>query len=528
MAENKKRKSYTVEEKLAIINRVKNGASKAQLKRELGIPESTIRGWVDEEEKLISFINNVDNNSALRRKRTRMGKLSDLEKCLFTWFVQKRSEGEHISGPILKEQAEKFHQDLGIKEKFAASDGWLWRWQKRHGVREFNAAGENRFADQVSTTEFPQSLSNFISENNYNEELIFNCGETTLYYRMLPSKSLYLEQETNKSRFKLSTDRMTLLLCVNRTGKCKLPPLCIDKNRNPHCFNLTDMSTLPVKYASTPNAWMTGTLFHEWFHHNFVPHLRKYAQENQLEPKGLLLLENCPAHPPAESLISDDGKIKALFLPKKTASIIQPLEQGIIHTFKVHYRRELLLSLLKEKDVSSFLKSLNLKETIYRIGLAWGSITELKIRDCWENIFKENLLEPYNSPKEIKMLIESSHLSSLCEILGENELTEECFNEWVKIDSDEKPYNVLTDEDIVNVVVTVDQPIEDEDSGEDTSATTIPTDDEALTAIDVLLAWMEGHQSSIEPTKLQQIVSIKSTIMKEKQLKINGMFLNQS
>jgi hypothetical protein len=44
MANINKRKSYTIKDKLSVIERVKSGVSKAQIKRELGIPEGTNTG----------------------------------------------------------------------------------------------------------------------------------------------------------------------------------------------------------------------------------------------------------------------------------------------------------------------------------------------------------------------------------------------------------------------------------------------------------------------------------------------------
>ena len=50
------------------------------------------------------------------------------------------------------------------------------------------------------------------------------------------------------------------------------------------------------------------------------------------------LMDQCSAHPPAESLVSSDGKIRVMFLPKNTTSHIQTLAQGIIKCFKSNYR----------------------------------------------------------------------------------------------------------------------------------------------------------------------------------------------
>lgn len=77
--------------------------------------------------------------------------------------------------------------------------------------------------------------------------------------------------------------------------------------------------------------------------------------------KGLILIDNCPTHPPANSLVSDNGKFKVSFLPKKMTVLIQ-LNQGITHAFEVNHRRELLLNLLStDNGVIHFLKTVHLK-----------------------------------------------------------------------------------------------------------------------------------------------------------------------
>jgi hypothetical protein len=114
MANVNKRKSYTIKEKLPVIEKVKSGVLKEQIKRELGIPEGTIRGWIAEEGRLRSFLDKLDKTPGLERKKSRLCKNDTVDDCLYTRFVQKRSLGFPLSGPILKMQAEKFFQDLKL------------------------------------------------------------------------------------------------------------------------------------------------------------------------------------------------------------------------------------------------------------------------------------------------------------------------------------------------------------------------------------------------------------------------------
>jgi len=52
MATKRKKSSYTVEDKLKAVSRVRNGERQCVVYRELGIPESTLRGWIRDEDKL--------------------------------------------------------------------------------------------------------------------------------------------------------------------------------------------------------------------------------------------------------------------------------------------------------------------------------------------------------------------------------------------------------------------------------------------------------------------------------------------
>jgi transposase-like protein len=79
----RKHTSYTVEQKLNAIQRIRNGMTKAALARELDVPESTLRGWVRDEEKLKNFIDTVDTDNGLARKRARTAQNTELDKCLY-------------------------------------------------------------------------------------------------------------------------------------------------------------------------------------------------------------------------------------------------------------------------------------------------------------------------------------------------------------------------------------------------------------------------------------------------------------
>ena len=113
---------------------------------------------------------------------------------MYKWFVKVREEGLPISGPILKEKAVKYAEQLGV-ENFTASNGWFDRWKNRHGIVFKTVCGEAKsctpdMSASWEETTLPTILSNYALRD------IFNADEIgRLFYKALPDKSLQLKSE---------------------------------------------------------------------------------------------------------------------------------------------------------------------------------------------------------------------------------------------------------------------------------------------------------------------------------------------
>ena len=78
--------------------------------------------------------------------------------------------------------------------------------------------------------------------------------------------------------------------------------------------------------------------------------MRIHLTREKFKPKTLLLEDSWRVHPPADVLVIRDGKIKVSCLPKNIFSKIQPLSQGIIATFEMHYRENLITWIVSEES----------------------------------------------------------------------------------------------------------------------------------------------------------------------------------
>ena len=86
-----------------------------------------------------------------------------------------------------------------------------------------------------------------------------------------------------------------------------------------------------------------------------------------VEFKVLLILDNAPEHP-----ILEHPNVQLCFLPPNTTSFIQPLDQGIIATFKTYYVKrsfQYVVNKLNDETLTLLMSGQNIQLWIVSIKL---------------------------------------------------------------------------------------------------------------------------------------------------------------
>ena len=338
-----------------------------------------------------------------------------IDEKVIAWFHAARSRKVTVTGAILQAKALEVAKSLDLKE-FKASNGWLARFQARHNILNKKLRGESAEVSQTVVDDWKTERLPMVC-HGFRPEDIFNADETGLFYRQLRSESLVQKGEDCRGA-KLLKERLTVLLACSKTGE-KLKPLVIGKAAKPRCFRNLDTRRLSVKWCWNKKAWMSSVLFKEWLHDL---NQRMIKQKRQI----LLLIDNAPTHP--QNLAYSNVTVR--FFPKNTTSKLQPLDQGIIWSFKSQFKRRLATHIVnavesaaENKMATDLCKTVNVLDAVNWITEAWSSITTKTIGNCFreagfssDEVYDGNEEDNDENRIPLRQLMERAERANVCEV----------------------------------------------------------------------------------------------------------------
>ncbi|XP_066258255.1 tigger transposable element-derived protein 4-like [Euwallacea similis] len=307
-------------------------AKRSEICSEMGLSKSTVATiWKNKETILKTFESGQHSNV----KKIKKPNNYEVDQRLLKWFSQQKNNNAIVSGAILQSKAEDFASKVSGNQEPKFNRSWIERFKRRHNITSGRIAGESTSVDMNIVDDWLQNKWPII-RSNFKDEDIFNGDETGLFFKLTPDRTLKFKGQTCEGG-KLSKERITIFVVANLTGSEKRKLLVIGKSKNPRCFK--NIVQLPVTYKSNKRAWMNSEIF--------INALREWDEElRRKKRKIILLVDNCPAHPDVKNLMW----ITLVFMPPNTSSKLQPMDQGVIHSLKSHYRRLLLSEMISCMD----------------------------------------------------------------------------------------------------------------------------------------------------------------------------------
>ena len=453
-----KRKDLPLSEKVNLLKALEApGVTQVAIAKEFGVSTSQVSRLSKSKDDILKTYEESPNKD---RRRQRDGKEKDVGEALYVWYKQIMvDEGARPLGSMLKQKAIELAATDG--RKFSPSDGWLSRWKNRYNIvyrRKQEEKESTDFLPDLLDTQEKNKSTDFLDPQDIKKEGtdflpdllesfaasdIFCADETGLYYQGILDKDHSLSGDEPGG--KQTEARVTALLCANMSGKEKCPLLIVGKRKHPKCFP-KDLTKLPVDYAHSSNALMTGQIFKLW--------LQKWDRKLQLTGRHIcLLLDNCTAHPSDIELTN----IQLKFFP---ASVSKPFEIGVIKNWKGHYQSRLyarVIAALDANETARFVDvaaSITLLDAMYLAKCAWNAVRPETIAKCFQ---KSGFVKPSTDPDEfVDVYFDSEESVDDVDVYADVELPEtmtvEEFENLVSIDEDLEVVSEMTDTDLLEAV----------------------------------------------------------------------------
>ncbi|XP_066261339.1 tigger transposable element-derived protein 1-like [Euwallacea similis] len=193
----------------------------------------------------------------------------------------------------------------------------------------------------------------------------------------MPKRTFISREEKRAPGFKAAKDRFTFFLGGNANSDLKLKPLLVYYAQTARAMKGVLKYSLPIIWEFNKKSWITRDIFQNWFTTHFCPFVKRYCELNNFEPKALLLLDNAPSHPINLSDLKTRVSVEIIFLSPNTTSLIQPMAQGVIANFKLHYLRRTFQQLIDKTEdgdketILQFWEKYNILDAIGNIDVTW-------------------------------------------------------------------------------------------------------------------------------------------------------------
>ncbi|XP_068211841.1 tigger transposable element-derived protein 1-like [Palaemon carinicauda] len=204
-------------------------------------------------------------------------------------------------------------------------------------------------------------------------------------------------------------DQLTLALCANASGDCKVKPLLVYHSENARAFKSQRIlkEKLQVMWRANAKAWVTQHFFTEWVNmcfglagKKYGPAAKKYLAERNLPLKCLLVLDNGPGHPSGleEDILDEFRFIKVLYLPPNTTPLLQPIDQQVISNFEKLYMKHLFKKCFDVTDntnltLREFWKEHFIVHCLKIIDDAWLDVTRCTLNSAWKKLWPASVAE---------------------------------------------------------------------------------------------------------------------------------------
>ncbi|XP_069110174.1 tigger transposable element-derived protein 6-like [Argopecten irradians] len=266
-----------------------------------------------------------------------------IEEALVSKVISAADKGFGISKSQLILKTARLCQSAQIPlQKNVPGDDW-WRGLKRRHPElvlrkpERLSTSRVRMLNKPVIDSFFADLNKVVTGLNLQNKphLVWNADETGKQFEHSPSNVCTKKgTRTLQSRTSNSRENVTILACINATGKA-MPPLCVAKGKTRKCLQTFNTVDAPegTLWTYQNKAWMCDILGDEWFTNVFLKNCGP-------ERPQLLIMDSHSSHEVLSLLEkAKQENIHIMALPPHCTHVLQPLDRTVFGPFNKAYNR---------------------------------------------------------------------------------------------------------------------------------------------------------------------------------------------
>lgn len=383
----KKRTQISLEVKSKIIETLEKGEKAYRVARLYNLNESTIRTIRKNADAIKMAVKATIPSDSKMVKYARNTVMVKMEKLLIQWIEDNSKKHFGLDTRSIQTKALSIFTQLkkenGVGDEevslsFVASNGWFDKFKKRYNLQ--NIVGDAAAnVDTEVTTEFVKYFKIFIENNGYSARQVFNASDTALFWKRMPSCTCL---ENAAQGLECAEDRLTLLFCANASGDYKCKPVLIHNTET----SIQKSQSIPVHWKTNNKSRMTACLFEDWFTNIFCEEVKEYCLDQSIPFKILLLVDNAPSHP--VNLDQLNPNVKVMFMAPNTTALVQPMDQGVIVTFKKYYLKYMFKQMLA-RAADKQMHDYSITDAMRNISKAWTDLDSTTMNVVWKNLWPD-------------------------------------------------------------------------------------------------------------------------------------------
>jgi hypothetical protein len=397
MTEGKPRLVFSVEKKYDILRMREKGATRRMIQEKYHNASQSILDNIYAGHEVIKKLFDAKKSSISHSRKRKWLHVTDLERVVRQLYLRCRQNRIQMTGEEIRKKAQEINEKLKGPPDFKASFIWLKKFKFRHRFTEDNVKKDLPIQNKDTVETYKTDFNKLLKDGEFALENVYNVVYTVILWKAVPEKTLIFSHAKKVGKQKMMGDHISVLLCANATGCHKLPALIIGSIAETLRLYNMNTSAFSIIYRANAHGWMNRKIFSEWYRNYFLQSVIKRQLKKGRRQKTLLLLDNTKLMHDLNDLNGKDKFVTVTSIPLNISPLRQPMNCGIIASFKRKYRRELMqtlatLPLCNTEDVLIDMhEKLDMWDCCRIVHSAWVYVDDDILKNAWDGLLKRDI-----------------------------------------------------------------------------------------------------------------------------------------